>query len=338
MLTKLRNLRAHLRQTESTSKINSETIAQIGSNEDLLFTAIRQNVNQNDRALHNVLHCYRHISRLLGLVGESASKKVILEIGTSREPGLPLILLFAGASQYFANNVFTVNDWVSEGYAKLTYLMLSGLMPWDPVPWSDICADEVAETGERIVRLRSEKFVSLSPVPAEEITLAENSVDLIFSFSVLEHVEKPREVVRNMFRMLKPGGLAVHGIDLRDHRNFNKPLDFLAYSSEGYSLNTPASENRWRASDFVDCFTVEGFELLKHRFRDAPLPLTSVGSTDVCDSIMQPFDSLTPKESFDVITPWITEETRAKFDPMYHSKSLADLSILTMAVIMRKPK
>ena len=339
MLTKLRNLRSHLRQTQSTTtKIDAETISQIGSNEDLLFAAIRQNVNQNDRALQNVLHCYRVVSRRLGLVGGSARKKVILEIGSSREPGLPLVLLFTGASQYFANNIFSVNDWVSEGYAKLVYLMLSGLMPRDPVPWSDICANDVAATGSRIVRLRPEKFVSLSPLPAEEVGLTENSVDLIFSFSVLEHVKKPRELIRNTFRMLNPGGLAVHGIDLRDHSDFNKPLDFLAYSPDDYLIKTPATENRWRASDFLDCFTGEGFELLKHLFRDSPLPLTSSGTTDVCDSIMQPFDSLAPKDSFDAVTPWITEQMRAGFDPIYHSKSLADLSVLATAVIMRKPK
>ena len=344
LLGRLRNFLAQRKEHVSppaqergtNGRIEPETIAQIGLDENLLLLAIRQNVNQNDRALHNILHVYRTINRLLGLVGESANGKVVLEMGTSREPGLPLILLFTGAEKYYANNIFPVLDWVTEGYAQLTYLLLSGLLPQDPVPSSQICTNEVDEGGNRIVRLRPEKFVSLSPVGAEELTLPESSVDLIFSFSVLEHVKDPEGVIRNMFRMLKPGGIVVHGIDLRDHFDFSKPLDFLMYTPEDYLAKTGATENRWRASDFLDRFGAEGFELLTQLLRDTPLELTATNTTDVCEGIMQPFGNHF-KKSFDTITPWVTKQTRASFHPRYQDKTLADLSILAMVLIMRKP-
>ncbi|HEV2913238.1 MAG TPA: class I SAM-dependent methyltransferase [Pyrinomonadaceae bacterium] len=343
MLNKLANLprrlhRVFLPGQSTTRNKEEEIITRVGSDESLLFSAIRQNVNRHASALHNILHLYRALNRLLGLVGESAhQKKVVLEMGTAREPGLPLVLLLAGADKYYANNILPIDDWVSEAYAKLSYLMLAGFMPYDPVPLSQVCVNEVDGNGTPIVRLRPEKFVSLSPVPAEEITLPESSVDLIFSFSVLEHVKRPRAVIQNMFRMLKPGGIAVHGIDLRDHTDFSKPLDFLMYSPEDYVLKTQATENRWRASDFLDCFKSEGFEISKHLFRDTTLSLTSTGATDACDSVMEPFDTMLPKSSFETITPWITDEMRARFYHLYQTKSLADLSILTMAVILRKP-
>jgi SAM-dependent methyltransferase len=311
-------------------------ISQIAYDEDLLFSAVRQNVNKNDRAFYNILHCYRNINRLLGMVGESAEGKTVLEIGTSREPGLPLTLLFTGTARYYANNIFPIDDWVSDGYARLIYLILSGLLPRDPVPWPEICDSRTGSDGKLIARLRPEKFVSLSPLPAEGLSLPDNSVDLIFSFSVLEHVKKPQEVIRNMFRMLRPGGVIVHGIDLRDHSNFSKPIDFLTYSPEDYVLQANATENRWRASDFLDCFTGEGFECLKELFRDTPPALTAGETTDVCEDIMEPFGS-TFKGSFAAVTPWVTDEMRAKFHPAYRGKSLADLSVLTMALIMRKP-
>jgi hypothetical protein len=344
LLDRLRNLLTDRKDHASpealdrgtTGKIDPETIAQIGLDESLLLSAIRQNVNQNDRALHNILHVYRTINRLLGLVGESANGKAVLEMGTSREPGLPLILLFTGADKYYANNIFAVLDWVTEGYAQLTYLLLSGLLPQDPVPWFEICTNEVDEDGNRIVRLRPEKFVSLSPVGAEGLTLPESSLDLIFSFSVLEHVKDPEGVIRNMFRMLKPGGIVVHGIDLRDHSDFSKPLDFLKYSPADYFEKTAATENLWRASDFLGCFTAEGFELLKQLLRDTPPALTATNTTDVCEDIMKSFGG-EYKTCYEAVTPWVTNEMRAEFHSTYHSKSLADLSILTMALIMRKP-
>jgi hypothetical protein len=131
--------------------------------------------------------------------------------------------------------------------------------------------------------------------------------------------------------------MAIHGIDLRDHADFSKPLDFLIHSPEDYVLRTQATENRWRSSDFLDCFASEGFEILKHLFGDTPVSLTSGGTTDVCELISQPFAAMLPKSSLGTVAPWITNQMRAKFAPIFHNKSLTDLSVLSMAIIVRKP-
>lgn len=41
--------------------------------------------------------------------------------------------------------------------------------------------------------------------------------DVIISRSVLEHVDEPEAVLENMYKALKPNGLLIHKVDLRDH-------------------------------------------------------------------------------------------------------------------------
>ena len=41
----------------------------------------------------------------------------------------------------------------------------------------------------------------------ENIDIPDNSVDIIFSTNVLDHCENPEDVIKECFRILKPGGL-----------------------------------------------------------------------------------------------------------------------------------
>ncbi len=60
--------------------------------------------------------------------------------------------------------------------------------------------------------------------------LSSESFDVVFSISVLEHVpqhEKPN-VYRDMFRLLKPGGVIVHSIDLASRKQGQQEYNFIA--------------------------------------------------------------------------------------------------------------
>jgi hypothetical protein len=98
--------------------------------------------------------------------------------------------------------------------------------------------------------------------------------------------------------MLKPGGVTSHQIDLRDHRDFDRPLDFLRYSDRVWSLMTshrPGQPNRWRASDILQAFDRHGL--------------------DVYSLDRSP-------------TSKVSERQRARFAPRFRSKSLDDLGTL----------
>ena len=68
---------------------------------------------------------------------------------------------------------------------------------------------------------------------------------MIISVAVLEHVYDPDASFDAMHRLLKPGGLLLHEVDLRDHLMFSSagchPLTFLTFSPSVWRLMTSDS-------------------------------------------------------------------------------------------------
>jgi len=63
---------------------------------------------------------------------------------------------------------------------------------------------------------------------SEKINLPDCSVDIIVSNAVLEHVRNLDKLFADMYRILKPGGMMVHAVDLKSHDpHAINPLDFL---------------------------------------------------------------------------------------------------------------
>jgi len=55
---------------------------------------------------------------------------------------------------------------------------------------------------------------------AEEFFVRSTGYDFIVSRAVMEHVYDPRLAIKNMAAALKPGGMLLHKVDLRDHGMF----------------------------------------------------------------------------------------------------------------------
>jgi SAM-dependent methyltransferase len=141
--------------------------------------------------------------------------------------------------------------------------------------------------------------------PIERPSLPENSFDIVFSAACLEHVTDPPAALRTIHRLLKPGGVTTHSIDLRDHRDFSDPLAFLRHSERTWRAATSRRlvTNRWRASDWQ-----RGFE--------------SAGFVDVTVDAHEQTD--------------ITEAMRSRFHRSFHSKDLPDLGTLIVNVTATK--
>jgi SAM-dependent methyltransferase len=86
------------------------------------------------------------------------------------------------------------------------------------------------------------------------------SVDVIASFAVLEHLRRLDVAFAAMYRLLKPGGWMIHKVDLRDHTNFERPLDFLRYPDWLWRW-TLFYENRVRWSEYPPLLAANGFHL-----------------------------------------------------------------------------
>ena len=58
-----------------------------------------------------------------------------------------------------------------------------------------------------------------APYDAAHLPFEDKSFDLIYSGAVLEHIAHPADAIKEMHRILRPGGICIHGIDLRSHNN-----------------------------------------------------------------------------------------------------------------------
>lgn len=65
--------------------------------------------------------------------------------------------------------------------------------------------------------------VTYIEAPGEDIPLPANFADLVICENCLDHVTDPAAVVREMFRLLKPGGYVWFFVDLSEHRDYMHP-------------------------------------------------------------------------------------------------------------------
>lgn len=93
--------------------------------------------------------------------------------------------------------------------------------------------------------------------------------DVLFSWSVFEHIRLPNTTVHETHRILKKGGIAIHSIDLVDHFNYSWKKDKLIFNCLRYNVklwnlmtwNRSNYVNRLRLSDWQNLFNVAGFDV-----------------------------------------------------------------------------
>jgi len=108
----------------------------------------------------------------------------------------------------------------------------------------------------------------------KEMPLAAESVDLICSYTALEHARYPSVTVQECFRVLRPGGMLVSVIDLGDHSFYGKNklyhdrvFDCLQHPEWLWNLmkwNRSSYVNRLRQSEWVHLFAEAGFVARAH--------------------------------------------------------------------------
>lgn len=136
------------------------------------------------------------------------------------------------------------------------------------------------------------------------IGLPDESVDMTYSTSLLEHVDDLRLACAEVFRITKPGGLAYHYIDGYDHVHYTDPnrhpYDFLRAPDEQAMVG---GCNRVRPTEYPALFERAGFEVLR-------------------------FDETAHLQ--------VDEALRSGFAPRFRQMSLQTLSIARCGVFARK--
>jgi SAM-dependent methyltransferase len=255
----------------------------------------------------------------------------VLELGGYSHPGLALVFLLYGAKKYYLNNITPVENRIPLSYAQNVFALMELSLSTKKKLFDVV--EKINETDD--VRIKDELIYIISEEDASNISLPDNSIDFLFSMTVLEHVKTTAPVLKNCLRLLKPGGYAYHNIDLRDHTDFKKPLDFLQWSSDEFDRRQPFN-NRLRACDHRREFEKIGYSIDDVTYV-TPLPtLTNNNRTDCFYQLSNHIDDIFSEDT-NKVNVWVTENLRQQFDPQFHSYSLDELSITGVIFCIHKP-
>ena len=115
--------------------------------------------------------------------------------------------------------------------------------------------------------LRRRRFtpdiVGCNATDLEEADLPAATLDIICSGAVLEHVADIDRAAASMSLWTRPGGVGIHQVDFRDHRDFARPLEYLTLGPDAFDqvFSDTAREcgNRDRYTRFLAAFQAAGF-------------------------------------------------------------------------------
>ncbi len=208
--------------------------------------------------------------------GFCAKDKTILEIGPGFSVGVLLLAGLSGAAKVCAVDAYPHDKGPDHDYIASMYVHLLHDRSFFATEVKEFDEDALTGAFARIVHkdqnnrfaYRPDKLEFHFPYSVESLPFIDDSFDCVYSFATFEHFRDPDAAALELHRITKPGGIQFHSIDLRDHRNFEEPLEFLTMSEKqwaeiGAQSGGYAFTNRLRSNQISDCFIRRGFKPLK---------------------------------------------------------------------------
>jgi SAM-dependent methyltransferase len=206
-----------------------------------------------ERDLEYALHGMKYVDVARDAGIESLKGLSVLEIGPGTNYAWALLLACLGAK------VFVVDAFLSPWdpqYHPRFYRLLRERLPVEDSSALEALIDAGSFTEKVITRLES---------PAEEIDLPDESIDVVFSNAVAEHFYDVPAAFRQLSRVTRPGGFGFHWVDFRDHRDFERPLEYLlmpeAEFKHQFGLHRGELGNRLRRSEMARMIEDAGFQI-----------------------------------------------------------------------------
>ncbi|MFW6127209.1 MAG: class I SAM-dependent methyltransferase [Thermodesulfobacteriota bacterium] len=184
--------------------------------------------------------------------------KKVLEIGPGTNFGLILSLACHGAQALVADRFLA--PWDPDYHPRFYALLRDRLINrWPSIDTTPL--DMVLSQGGY-----PRESISLYPYSLEELSeLPDESVDVIISNAVLEHLYDLKSAFTYLARITKPGGLDIHTVDFRDHRDFSRPLEYLLLSDKEFARGFKECHgehgNRYRPQEMRQLFEQVGFTI-----------------------------------------------------------------------------
>jgi len=199
----------------------------------------------------------------------------MLEMGTGWYPTFPFCFYLAGAARVYTLDLrrLVKRDMTTLLAARLeTHVALIARESGRPeveVQARQHGIRSALERGATLAAATDNVVEYRAPADAAKTGLPAESVDVLFSNSVLEHV--PGRVIEACFaeamRILRPGGILFHSVNCGDHYAYIDrrihALHYLRFSERDWSRwnNAFLYQNRLRANDFTDMARRAGFEI-----------------------------------------------------------------------------
>lgn len=195
-----------------------------------------------------------HLARYLRSDYPLGGKRA-LEIGPGPDVGTGLLLLALGLQEYRA---IDVNPLVKRG-ADALHDELADLIATrvgiDPADLRSELQALHARTPRRLHYVTT-RGLDLSGFESQ-------SIDLVLSHAVFEHLSDVFETCRQLHRVCRPGAVFVAEVDLQTHTRWIReadPLNLYRYSDAVYgALRFPGSPNRMRPDDYVQALEQHGW-------------------------------------------------------------------------------
>jgi SAM-dependent methyltransferase len=185
---------------------------------------------------------------------KALSGKTVLELGPGDSISTAIIASAHGARALLVDTGAFVRSDI-DPYLELVRVLTNQCLSPPDLSGCLATTDILARCGARYM---TEGLRSLARIESE-------SVDLIFSQAVLEHVRKRdfRETMLECRRILRPNGICSHQVDLRDH--LDGALNNLRFSEQvwesGFFAKSGFYTNRIRYSQMLDLFDAAGFKV-----------------------------------------------------------------------------
>jgi SAM-dependent methyltransferase len=189
----------------------------------------------------------------------SVAGKTVLELGPGTNFGLVMLLAAFGMLPAVADRFLAPWD---DDYHQQFYATLADELARCR-PDADVrCLRALVEANgypREIVAQYECATEDLNVVPT-------SSFDFVFSNAVGEHLYDVKKSFRQLYRITRPGGFGLHQIDFRDHRGFDRPLEFLLLEEKAFwaEFTNRHGEcgNRWRPDEVTAFMSAAGFEVL----------------------------------------------------------------------------